>query len=57
MKKHLKKRLVLHRETLTALDQLELKAAAGGATSPRACPYSGYQTCGTCQATCTTNFC
>lgn len=56
MKKKLKK-LVLNRETLAELDRPELQAAAGGATGARACPYSGYRTCTTCQATCTTNYC
>jgi hypothetical protein len=58
MKKIIKK-LVLNRETVADLDG-DLRLANGGATitcRPLACQYSGYQTCNTCQATCTTNYC
>lgn len=48
------KKLVLHRETLVRLEE-DLREVAGGIT-PR-CPYSGYATCNTCAATCTTNYC
>lgn len=54
MKKPLKK-ITLHRETLLQLDPGKLEKALGGYT-PR-CQYSGYGTCGTCEATCTTNYC
>jgi hypothetical protein len=57
VKKIKRKKLTLNRETLTELDRLDLRRADGGVTGPRACPFSGYNTCGTCQATCTTNFC
>lgn len=49
--------LKLHRETLKALDARALEPAAGGYTTPRQCPWSGYQTCGTCVLTCGTNLC
>lgn len=55
MKKKLTKKLSLHRETLAQLEQPDLQLAAGGATAW--CQYSGYRTCGTCEATCTTNYC
>lgn len=55
MKKKPLSKLVLNRETLVELDRMSLGNAAGGYT-PR-CQYSGYGTCGTCEATCTTNFC
>lgn len=55
MKKKLTKKLSLHRETLTQLEQPELQLAAGGATLR--CEYSGYQTCATCGQTCGTNLC
>jgi hypothetical protein len=54
MKKTAKK-LSLHRETLAQLGQDDLQQAAGGVTVR--CEYSGYQTCATCQLTCTTNKC
>jgi hypothetical protein len=50
------KKLELHRETLAALDQRELTRADGGAYTDYGC-FSGYQTCGSCQNTCTTNRC
>ncbi len=49
--------LKLHRETLKALETLELEPAVGAYTTPRQCPWSGYQTCGTCVLTCGTNLC
>jgi hypothetical protein len=55
MKKKELKKLALHRETLTDLDRLDLHQVAGGITLR--CTYSGYNTCNTCQATCTTNYC
>ena len=54
MKKKIQK-LVLNRETLRGLDRHVLEQAQGGYT-PR-CQFSGYATCNTCEATCTTNFC
>ena len=56
MKKKLVRKLVLNRETLVELDRVDIGQAAGGVVT-RFCPYSGYATCGTCQATCTTNYC
>jgi hypothetical protein len=53
MKKTVKK-LVLNRETLVDLEQ-SLRQVAGGITLR--CQYSGYQTCGTCESVCTTNYC
>jgi hypothetical protein len=53
MKKTVKK-LVLNRETLVDLEE-NLWRVAGGYTAR--CQYSGYGTCTTCQATCTTNYC
>jgi hypothetical protein len=53
MKKNTKK-LVLNRETLANLDP-RLSQVVGGITA--LCEYSGYRTCNTCQATCTTNYC
>ena len=55
MKKKDLKKLTLHRETLAELDRLHLVNVEGGAT--RFCQFSGYNTCTTCQATCTTNYC
>ena len=55
-KKNPLRKLVLNRETLVELDRMNLEHAAGGAPT-RFCPYSGYNTCGTCEATCTTNLC
>lgn len=55
MKKKDLKKLTLHRETLAELDRLNLVNVEGGATT--LCQYSGYRTCTTCQATCTTNYC
>ena len=58
MKKKMKK-LVLNRETVADLDQTieqKLGQVAGGAYTAR-CQYSGYATCLTCEATCTTNYC
>lgn len=57
VKKTKLKKLTLNRETLTELDRLDLHRAGGGYTGPRACQFSGYNTCQTCQATCTTNYC
>jgi hypothetical protein len=54
MKKKIQK-LVLNRETLRELSQHNLELAQGGYTLR--CQYSGYGTCGTCEATCTTNYC
>jgi hypothetical protein len=66
MKKRNKK-LVLHRETLTALDRLNLGEADGGTgvsahscymtCNSCQCTYSDRGTCGTCEVTCTTNYC
>ena len=53
MKKQVKK-LVLSRETLVDLEE-NLVQVAGGYTAR--CQYSGYNTCNTCAATCTTNYC
>lgn len=66
MKKQIKK-LALHRETLADLDRLSLRLADGG-TGVSAhscymtcgscdCTYSDRGTCGTCEGTCTTNYC
>jgi hypothetical protein len=57
MKKTAKK-MVLNRETLGHLEH-SLEKVAGGATgySYCHCPDTGRQTCNTCEATCTTNFC
>ena len=55
MKKQMKK-LALNRETLVGLDA-SLAQVAGGVTGPKACTFSGYQTCATCGATCGTNLC
>ncbi|MEP7012279.1 MAG: hypothetical protein ABJC13_18305 [Acidobacteriota bacterium] len=49
--------LKLHRETLKALDSRTLEPAVAGVTGPKACEWSGYQTCATCGATCGTNLC
>ncbi len=49
--------LKLNRETLQALDTRVLEPAVGGLTNPRVCTFSGYQTCGTCVATCGSNLC
>ena len=58
MKKKLPKKLSLNRETLALLEQPALQEAAGGVTATcGGCQFSGRQTCGTCQVTCTTNFC
>lgn len=55
MKRRLSK-LSLHRDTVQQLDRKEaLEAIAGGIS--RRCEWSGYQTCGTCAATCGTNLC
>jgi hypothetical protein len=54
MKKKIQK-LVLNRETLRELSEHNLELAQGGYTLH--CQYSGYGTCGTCEATCTTNYC
>ncbi|HEV7671255.1 MAG TPA: class I lanthipeptide [Thermoanaerobaculia bacterium] len=61
------KKLVLHRETLSDLDRAQLGQAAGGTSYQYNCPsftcypdncqYSGYNTCFTCEMTCTTNYC
>lgn len=53
MKKTAKK-LALNRETLTNLEE-NLGQVAGGITLR--CPYSGQNTCNTCVATCTSNYC
>jgi hypothetical protein len=50
------KKLVLNRETLAALEH-NLEQIAGGITGPKACEWSGYQTCATCGGTCGTNLC
>jgi hypothetical protein len=64
-----RKRLTLNRETLVELDRTELRPANGAtgvasgcygcpsATCMPPCEYSHRNTCTTCQATCTTNFC
>ena len=61
MKKRMKK-LMLSRETLAQLDNLELRMAGGTNETERTCPqfclYSnGRQTCDTCNLTCNTNEC
>lgn len=62
MKKKVKK-LVLSRETLAQLDNIELRVAGGTdeteMTCPQFCLYSrGRRTCDTCDnQTCTSNFC
>jgi hypothetical protein len=51
------KKLTLNRETLA---DLELRQTAAGAVRtgyPFPCPYSGQNTCATCQFTCTSNYC
>ena len=61
MKKHVK-RLTLNRETLVRLEN-NLIQVVGGATAvtcapPHSgCEWSGRHTCGSCQLTCTTNYC
>jgi hypothetical protein len=57
MKKMLKSRLTLNRETLAHLEEQDLGQIAGGTSSPKVCTFSGYQTCATCQNTCGTNYC
>jgi len=57
MKKMLKSRLTLNRETLAHLEEQDLGQIAGGTSSPKICTFSGYQTCATCQNTCGTNYC
>lgn len=71
MKKRTPKKLVLNRETLAGLDRSDLQRAAGGTgytyyncpsftcQAPYGnCQYSdGRNTCFTCEATCTTNYC
>ncbi|HKI01844.1 MAG TPA: hypothetical protein VKK31_07695 [Thermoanaerobaculia bacterium] len=56
MKKSVKKKLMLNRETLVGLEH-NLEQVAGGVTGPKACTFSGLATCGTCGATCGTNLC
>jgi len=51
------KKLTLSRETVLTL---ELQQTLGGGTRtvyPFPCPYSGENTCATCQGTCTSNYC
>lgn len=56
MKKKDIKKLSLHRETLTQLENTDLQAVAGGYTAR--CQYSnGQATCTTCEGVCTTNYC
>lgn len=63
-----RKKLALHRETLSDLDRTRLGHAAGGGTEtyffcpsytcyPGVCQFSDYNTCLTCEMTCTTNYC
>lgn len=60
MKKNIKK-LALHRDTLADLDRLSLRLADGGTADSGYmtcyCQYSNRRTCGTCEMTCTTNYC
>lgn len=56
MKKTTTKKLSLHRETLAQLEQPDLHLVAGGVYTDR-CPYSGQNTCNTCEGVCTTNYC
>jgi hypothetical protein len=53
MKKTTKK-LVLNRETLISLES-RLQGVAGAIS--KMCTLSGLDTCGTCQASCTSNLC
>jgi hypothetical protein len=57
MKKRAKK-LTLSRETVSTLE-LQPAVGGGGARTvyPFPCPYSGENTCATCQGTCTSNYC
>ena len=57
MKKRAKK-LTLSRETVSTLE-LPQAVGGGGARTvyPFPCPYSGENTCATCQGTCTSNYC
>jgi hypothetical protein len=55
MKKRNQKKLALHRETLAQLEQPDLQQVAGALT--RVGCFSGYQTCASCEVTCTTNRC
>lgn len=52
------KRLTLNRETVLGL---ELQRTSGGGPVrtgyPFPCPYSGQNTCATCEMTCTSNYC
>lgn len=59
MKRKTVKKLVLNRETLIELDRSALAPVAAGYTYTACpyCPYSGENTCATCQATCTSNYC
>lgn len=57
MKKMLKKRLTLNRETLAHLEEQNLEQIAGGGSGPADCTFSGYRTCATCKNTCGTNYC
>jgi hypothetical protein len=65
MKKTAKKKLVLNRETLAGLDPSRYGQVAGGTgytcpsfTCQPPCQFSdGRDTCFTCEATCTTNYC
>jgi hypothetical protein len=59
MKKTAKK-MVLNRETLVRLEQSLDQVAGGFDTNEYSfcrCPDTGRDTCMTCEATCTTNFC
>ena len=57
MKKNKAAKLVLNRETLAELQSPELHQVAGALTErPWQC-FSGYNTCGSCRVTCTTNYC
>lgn len=50
----------LHRETLRHLAADSLGQAAGGLSLtcyPNFCEFSGFNTCATCKATCTSNLC
>lgn len=64
MKKKELKKLTLNRETLAGLDRSGLWQAQGGVTGycadtrkPYVCPYTGLNTCDSCQLPCTTNYC
>jgi hypothetical protein len=56
MRKRAVKKLNLNRETVVQLEGQQMEAVVG-ASSPKICTFSGYQTCGSCRVTCTTNYC